>query len=84
MPRKSKKQYGRDGQYYRKRITRPDGKTEDVYGRTVQELTEKGRPVLVGTTDVETSELLSRMLRIRGIKHNVLNAKEHARGDVRL
>ncbi len=45
----------------------------------IQELTEKGRPVLVGTTDVETSELLSRMLRIRGIKHNVLNAKEHAR-----
>ena len=45
----------------------------------VVELTEKGRPVLVGTTDVETSELLSRMLRMRGIKHNVLNAKEHAR-----
>ena len=45
----------------------------------VQELTEKGRPVLVGTTDVETSELLSRMLRMRGIRHNVLNAKEHAR-----
>ena len=38
---KSKKQYGREGQYYRKRITRPDGKTEDVYGRTVTELTEK-------------------------------------------
>ncbi|MBR4809583.1 MAG: SEC-C domain-containing protein, partial [Bacteroidales bacterium] len=36
-------------------------------------------PVLVGTTDVETSELLSRMLRLRGIRHNVLNAKEHAR-----
>ena len=45
----------------------------------VQELVKKGRPVLVGTTDVETSELLSRMLRIRGIRHNVLNAKEHAR-----
>ncbi|MBQ8061343.1 MAG: preprotein translocase subunit SecA [Bacteroidales bacterium] len=45
----------------------------------VQELTEQGRPVLVGTTDVETSELLSRMLRMRGIRHNVLNAKEHAR-----
>ncbi len=42
-------------------------------------LTKEGRPVLVGTTDVETSELLSRMLRMRGIKHNVLNAKEHAR-----
>ena len=45
----------------------------------VKELTDQGRPVLVGTTDVETSELLSRMLRMRGIKHNVLNAKEHAR-----
>ena len=45
----------------------------------VEELIKEGRPVLVGTTDVETSELLSRMLRTRGIKHNVLNAKEHAR-----
>ena len=45
----------------------------------VSELSKAGRPVLVGTTDVETSELLSRMLRLRGIKHNVLNAKEHAR-----
>ncbi len=45
----------------------------------IVELTAAGRPVLVGTSDVETSELLSRMLRMRGIKHNVLNAKEHAR-----
>ena len=45
----------------------------------VAELSAAGRPVLVGTTDVETSELLSRMLRLRGIRHNVLNAKEHAR-----
>jgi preprotein translocase subunit SecA len=36
-----------------------------------------GRPVLVGTTSVEISELLSRMLNLRGIKHNVLNAKMH-------
>ncbi len=35
------------------------------------------RPVLVGTTSVEISELLSRMLKLRGIKHNVLNAKQH-------
>ena len=42
-------------------------------------LTGKGRPVLVGTTSVEVSELLSRMLKLRGIKHNVLNAKQHAR-----
>ena len=45
----------------------------------VQSLIAQGRPVLMGTTDVETSELLSRMLKIRGIKHQVLNAKEHAR-----
>ena len=45
----------------------------------IAELSAAGRPVLVGTTDVETSELLSRMLKMRGIKHNVLNAKEHAR-----
>ncbi|MBQ4388460.1 MAG: SEC-C domain-containing protein, partial [Bacteroidales bacterium] len=45
----------------------------------VVELSEAGRPVLVGTTDVETSELLARMMRIRGITANVLNAKEHAR-----
>jgi preprotein translocase subunit SecA len=38
-----------------------------------------GRPVLVGTTSVEISELLSRYLKMRGIKHNVLNAKMHAR-----
>ncbi|NCB97924.1 MAG: preprotein translocase subunit SecA, partial [Bacteroidia bacterium] len=42
-------------------------------------LTKKNRPVLVGTTSVEVSELLSRMLKIRGIKHNVLNAKQHAK-----
>ncbi|MFW5822661.1 MAG: preprotein translocase subunit SecA [Tangfeifania sp.] len=42
-------------------------------------LNNAGRPVLVGTTSVEISELLSRMLKIKGIKHNVLNAKLHAR-----
>ena len=42
-------------------------------------LNKAGRPVLVGTTSVEISELLSRMLKIKGIKHNVLNAKLHAR-----
>ena len=45
----------------------------------VDELRKAGRPVLVGTTDVETSELLSRMLKMRGIQHNVLNAKQFAR-----
>ncbi|WP_430817777.1 preprotein translocase subunit SecA [Carboxylicivirga sp. RSCT41] len=42
-------------------------------------LVEAGRPVLVGTTSVEVSELLSRTLKMRGIKHNVLNAKLHQR-----
>ncbi len=42
-------------------------------------LTEAGRPVLVGTTTVEVSELLSKMLNIRKIKHEVLNAKMHQR-----
>ncbi|UII22800.1 preprotein translocase subunit SecA [Fulvivirga ligni] len=42
-------------------------------------LTEEGRPVLVGTTSVEISELLSRMLNMRKIQHQVLNAKQHQR-----
>jgi preprotein translocase subunit SecA len=61
---------------------------QDLVYRTVREkynavadeivkLTVAGRPVLVGTTSVEISELLSRMLKLRGIKHNVLNAKMH-------
>ena len=45
----------------------------------IQELVAEGRPVLVGTTSVEVSELLSRMLTRKGIKHNVLNAKLHAK-----
>ena len=43
----------------------------------VSRLVAEGRPVLVGTTSVEISETLSRMLKLRGIKHNVLNAKQH-------
>ncbi len=45
----------------------------------IVELTTKGRPVLVGTTSVDISELLSRMLKMRNIKHQVLNAKLHAK-----
>ena len=45
----------------------------------VEDLVKQGRAVLVGTTSVEVSELLSKMLKRRGIKHNVLNAKHHAR-----
>jgi len=43
----------------------------------VEEMTQAGRPVLVGTTSVEKSEVLSEMLKRRGIKHEVLNAKFH-------
>lgn len=43
----------------------------------IEELNKEGRPVLVGTTSVEISELLSRMLLRRSLKHNVLNAKLH-------
>lgn len=71
-----------------RKISRIDA--QDYVYRTVREkynavaeeivkLTEAGRPVLVGTTSVEISELLSRMLKLRGIKHNVLNAKMHQR-----
>jgi len=49
-----------------------------VVDETVR-LTDAGRPVLVGTTSVEISELLSRMLDMKKIKHQVLNAKQHAR-----
>lgn len=45
----------------------------------VEKLQNAGRPVLVGTTSVEVSELLSRMLRQKKVNHNVLNAKQHDR-----
>ena len=45
----------------------------------IVELSNAGRPVLVGTTAVDISEKLSRMLKLRGIDHNVLNAKQHQR-----
>jgi preprotein translocase subunit SecA len=45
--------------------------------KDIAECHKRGQPVLVGTTNVETSELLSDMLRKEGIKHNVLNAKRH-------
>ncbi len=45
----------------------------------IHRLTSQGRPVLVGTTTVDVSEKLSRMMDIKGIKHNVLNAKQHQR-----
>jgi len=71
-----------------KPITRKDG--DDLVYKTIREkftavieeivrLTGEGRPVLVGTTSVEISELVSRMLQMKKIKHNVLNAKQHQR-----
>lgn len=56
--------------------------TREKYNAVIEEivkLTTAGRPVLVGTTSVEISELLSRMLKLRNIRHNVLNAKQHQR-----
>ncbi len=53
---------------------------KEKYNAVVNEIVkahEKGQPVLVGTITIETSELLSSMLKKRGIKHNVLNAKYH-------
>ncbi len=56
--------------------------TKEKYNAVIEQIVEfvnEGRPVLVGTTSVDVSELLSRMLKLRGIKHNVLNAKLHQR-----
>jgi preprotein translocase subunit SecA len=56
--------------------------TREKFNAVIEEivkLTEAQRPVLVGTTSVEISELLSRMLKQRNIRHNVLNAKQHQR-----
>ncbi|MCQ2200639.1 MAG: preprotein translocase subunit SecA [Bacteroidales bacterium] len=54
--------------------------TKEKFAAVIEKIIEyrdQGRPVLVGTTSVDVSELLSRMLTLRGIKHNVLNAKLH-------
>ena len=67
------------------RIEHPDMvyRTErEKYGAVVEDirqLHEKGQPTLVGTTSIEKSEVLSAMLKKEGIKHVVLNAKQHAR-----
>jgi preprotein translocase subunit SecA len=45
----------------------------------IEKMSAAGRPILVGTTSVEVSELLSRMLKQKGLAHNVLNAKQHAK-----
>ncbi len=54
----------------------------EKYNAVIEQIEEecnKGRPILVGTTTVDVSETLSRMLKRRGIQHNVLNAKQHQR-----
>lgn len=67
------------------RINFPDniyGTEKEKWGAVVEEIEEHnkiGRPVLVGTTSIETSELVSGKLTRRGVKHNVLNAKQHER-----
>ncbi|MBQ7444742.1 MAG: preprotein translocase subunit SecA [Clostridia bacterium] len=67
------------------RIDYPDSIYKTVMGKytalinDVVKAHEKGQPVLIGTVSVEKSEYLSRLLNIRGIKHNVLNAKHHER-----
>ena len=56
--------------------------TREKYNAVIEDvvkLVAQGRPVLVGTTSVEISELLGRMLQMRKIKHNILNAKLHKR-----
>jgi preprotein translocase subunit SecA len=55
-----------------------EGKFQAV-ARDIKERNDRGQPVLVGTIAVETSEYLSQLLTRQGIRHNVLNAKEHAR-----
>ena len=62
----------RDDMVYRTKREKYNAVIEEI-----QRLIDNGRPVLVGTTSVDVSELLSKMLKIRGIKHNVLNAKLH-------
>ena len=54
------------------------GKFKAIANR-VAELHQTGQPVLVGTISIEKSELISDMLKKRGVKHNVLNAKQHDR-----
>ena len=65
------------------RIDHPDVVYKNEAGKyrailqQIQDCHEKGQPVLVGTTSIEKSEMLSKLLQKKGIKHNVLNAKNH-------
>ena len=74
---------GPDGERFYRRLDMPDQiykSQEAKFKAVIEEIRatyEAGRPVLVGTTAIETSELLSRLLRRRRVPHNVLNAKYH-------
>ncbi|SDL75262.1 preprotein translocase subunit SecA [Halarsenatibacter silvermanii] len=61
------------------RIFRTEDQKFKAVAEEIEELYEKGQPVLVGTVDVDKSEDLSRRLKKRGVPHNVLNAKNHER-----
>jgi len=52
---------------------------EWIERKQIKDISRRGRPILVGTTSIEKSELISRMLDMKGIKHEVLNAKHHQR-----
>ena len=62
----------REDKIYKTKREKYNAVVDEIVG-----LVEQGRPVLVGTTSVEVSELLSRVLKLRNIRHNVLNAKHH-------
>ncbi len=64
----------RDDMVYRTKREKLNAVIEEI-----QELHKLGRPVLVGTTSVEVSETISKLLKRTGVPHNVLNAKQHAR-----
>src|ERR687889_1070432 len=64
----------KDDLVYRSKKAKYDSVVQDIFERH-----EKGQPVLVGTVSVEVSEHISTLLKRRGIKHNVLNAKQHER-----
>ncbi|MFQ5964026.1 MAG: preprotein translocase subunit SecA [Candidatus Scalinduaceae bacterium] len=64
---------------YPDKVYRTAKEKYDAIGEEIVEIHETGRPVLVGTISIEKSEMLSNMLKRRGIEHEVLNAKQHAR-----
>ncbi|MDL2283688.1 preprotein translocase subunit SecA [Oxalobacter sp. OttesenSCG-928-P03] len=60
-------------------VFRTEKEKYDIMLRDIRDCYERGQPVLVGTTSIENSELLSKILTKAGLPHNVLNAKQHAR-----